>query len=408
MTARRQIIHADMDAFYAAVEQRDDPALRGRPVVVGGLGGRGVVSTASYEARAFGVRSAMPTATARRLCPDAVFVPPRGEVYARESRRIRSIFESFTPLVEPLSLDEAFLDVTASLRLFGSPRAIAEEIRRRVRAETGLVVSIGIAASKYVAKVASDLDKPDGLVEVPPGGERAFLAPLPVSRLWGAGPRTVERLESFGIRTIGELASRPERDLVLAIGENAARHFRALAEGRDERSVEPGRDARSIGHERTFAVDLRDRETARGVLVALGESVGRRLRRAGLEARCLRIKYRYPDFETHTRQVKLDEATREDGPLIAAARDLFDRHVEIGRGLRLLGVSAADLADAGAEEQLDLFGPARDERQGRVSEALDAIRDRFGADAIGRGRLGERLDLGSVYPRLEDGDDEAS
>lgn len=411
MAVSRTILHADMDAFYAAIEQRDDPALRGRPVVVGGLGPRGVVSTASYEARRFGVHSALATSIARQRCPEAIFLPPRGEVYVAESRKIRTIFESFTPIVEPLSLDEAFLDVGGSLRLFGSARAIAEEIRRRILDETGLVVSIGIAASKYVAKVASDLEKPDGLVEVPVGQEARFLAPLPCSRLWGAGPKTVARLADLGIHEIGQIADADPKQLARLLGPRLAAHLGDLARGRDERSVIALRTMKSVGHERTFAKDVRDREIARRALIALAEDVGRRLRGGNFAAHCVRLKYRYGDFETHSRQQRQDAAFRDDATLIDVGRALFDDHVVMSRGLRLIGISATELTADDHEVQGDLFAPP-DQRSERVSETLDAIRERYGRSAIGRGRLAREDEDRDLYPRLEDpdasGDDKAS
>jgi DNA polymerase IV len=403
MSAPRVILHADMDAFYAAIEQRDDPTLRGKPVVVGGLGRRGVVSTASYEARAFGVHSALATAVARRRCPDAVFLPPRGEVYLAESRRIREIFDRFTPLVEPIALDEAFLDVSGSRKLFGSGRQIAEEIRRQVREETGLVISIGIATTKYIAKVASDLDKPDGLVEVAPGTEAEFLAPLPCTRLWGAGPKTVQSLERLGLRTIGQVRDANHQLLARVLGAKSAARLIELASGRDPRPVIASRAMKSVGHERTFASDVRDRELARRALIALSEDVGRRLRKQGLTARCVRLKYRYGDFETHTRQRMLAAPFRDDDALIANALELFEDHVALDRGLRLIGISAADLDGDDQAIQGSLFAsPESEGKAERVAETLDAIRERFGRSAIGRGRLTREEEDRDLYPRLED------
>jgi DNA polymerase-4 len=380
--AARTILHADMDAFYAAIEQRDRPELRGRPVVVGGRGPRSVVSTASYEARRFGVRSAMPSVEAERRCPDAVWIEPRMRHYAQVSEQIGRVFESFTPLVEPLSLDEAFLDVTGSLALLGDGETIAQKLKRQVLLKTGLTVSVGVASCKFVAKVASDLRKPDGLVVVPPGREAEFLAPLPVRFLWGAGRVAQEQLARAGLTTIGDVQRLAVEDLVTVAGAAAGAQFAALARGDDPRPVEPERDPRSIGHETTFLTDLRDAEAAHAVLLELAEKVGRRLRRAGLRAATLRLKLRAPDFTTTTRQQKIAPTDR-DLDLYRAARTLLERVWTAGQPIRLLGIAAADLAATGAPAQQSLFGD--DARQDQVMRALDSIRDRFGDDAIGHG-----------------------
>jgi DNA polymerase-4 len=284
-SAGRTILHADLDAFYASVEQRDRPELRGKPVIVGSDGPRGVVATCSYEARKFGVHSALPGSIARRRCPQGIFVPPRMRVYVEIARQVRAIFESVTPLVEPLSLDEAFLDVTGSARLFGGGVSIAKKIRADVLAQTQLTISIGVASNKYCAKVASDLDKPDGLTIVPRGGEAEFLAPLPIRRLWGAGPKTQERLESLGLHTIGEVATCEEKRLRRVLGEEGTAHFKRLALGLDDRSVAPSQAPKSISHEQTFGHDLEGDDAAHAVLLALSESVGMRARAQGLQAR---------------------------------------------------------------------------------------------------------------------------
>lgn len=382
----RVILHCDMDAFYASIEQRDRPELRGKPVVVGSLGKRGVVSTASYEARRFGVRSAMPGSRARALCPHGVFLPPRMAAYAAESRRIFGIFARSTPLVEPLSLDEAFLDVTACRELLGDGPAIARSIREAVRRETGLTVSIGVATTKYVAKVASDHRKPDGLTIVEPGAEAAFLAPLPLSRLWGAGPRTVAQLERLGLRTIGDLQALAPAALRGAVGQAYAEHFLALARGCDPRSVEPDREARSIGRETTFEEDSTDDEACRRVLLELSESVGRRLRRAGARAGVVRVKVRFPPFRTLTRQEKLPSPTQDDLTIYRAAERLVGSVRRPGAAVRLLGVTACDLTPTGAPGQGLLFsGTGSAERPGLL-RAIDSIRERFGEKAIRRGR----------------------
>ncbi len=384
----RTILHADLDAFYAAVEQRDDPRLRGRPVVVGGMGRRGVVSTASYEARRFGVRSAMPGSEARRRCPDAVFVSPRMEVYLREAQVVREVFESLTPLVEPLSLDEAFLDVTGSAALFGDGPAIAARLRAEVLERTGLTVSVGVAANKFVAKVASDLRKPDALVVVPAGTEAAFLAPLGVERLWGAGPVTVDRLRALGLATVGELADFPAQLLAARIGERAARHLQCLARGEDDRPVVPDREAKSISRETTFERDLRDDEACHRVLLELAESVGRRLRRAGKRSASVRLKVRFPPFRTVTRQAAVDPPTDDDLQIAALARRLLGQVRSSRQPVRLLGVGAAELIDGDVPRQGSLFGedaPAVDPRRARLTQAVDDLRERFGDGVIRRG-----------------------
>ena len=387
--AIRTILHADMDAFYASVEQRDDPRLRGKPVVVGGLGRRGVVATASYEARRFGVRSAIPTAVARRLCPDATFLPLRMDRYLRDSARIRAVFERFTPLVEPLSLDEAFLDVTASRTLFGDGATIAASIQAEVAATTGLTVSIGVASCKFIAKVASDLRKPAGVVVVCFGDERAFLDPLPIARLWGAGPVAQQKLAALGLSTLGDLRRASIDRLAAAVGRRSAVHFAALAQGDDPRPVEPRRDTQSIGQETTFDIDLCDDEGVARVLLELSEGVGRRLRKAGLRGRVVQLKLRFPPFRTITRQRTLDRPTDDDLTIAGHARELCATARAPGQPLRLAGVTLADLGPAiDRPRQGGLFdvdpAPA-DARHDRLTRAVDAIRDRFGERSIRRG-----------------------
>lgn len=372
-----------MDAFYAAIEQRDHPEWAGKPVIVGGAGPRQVVATASYEARAFGVRSAMPGVRARQLCPHGVFAPPRMDVYEAVSEQVRAVFERFTDLVEPLSLDEAFLDVTGSRALFGDGAAIAARIKDEVKAATQLTVSVGVATSKYVAKVASDLDKPDGLVVVAPGDERAFLAPLPVARLWGVGPATQQQLERAGLRTIGDVQSRGRERLAAAFGEHLGGHLHALANGLDDRDVEPERAAKSIGSEQTFAEDLDDAETAHGVLLQLAELVGRRLRRQGKRSGVVRLKLRYADFTTMTRQRRVPP-TNDDLAIARVARELFDAAWDRRHGVRLLGVTAAAFVAGDAPRQATLFG-GDPRRADQLLSAIDAIRDRHGDGAVQRG-----------------------
>jgi len=382
----RQILHADMDAFYASIEQRDDPGLRGKPVIVGGEGRRGVVATACYEARKFGVHSAMPGSRAKALCPDGIFVLPRMDVYAAVSDQVLSILGRFTPLVEPLSLDEAFLDVTGSRALFGDGKAIAARIRAEVRRETGLTVSVGVATSKYVAKVASDLRKPDGLVAVPAGEERDFLAPLPVSRLWGAGPVTQKRMKELGLATIGDVQRVSREQLAAWLGEAAADHYGALSHGIDPREVEPERDAKSLSHETTFDDDVASDGTCRRVLLELSESVGRRLRRHGIRGGIVRLKLRYPPFETHTRQRKLMAPTDDDLMIYRTAQALMDETRPSGRPVRLLGVGVGELTTGPRPRQGLLFDEPRvAEKSRKILRAMDLIRDKFGDDAIGHG-----------------------
>jgi DNA polymerase-4 len=378
----RAILHLDLDAFYASVEQLDEPRLRGRPVIVAGPSQRGVVCAASYEARRFGVRSAMPTTRARKLCPDGAFIAPRFARYQELSSRVFGVYARYTPLVEPLSLDEAFLDVTASEALHGGGRAIAVALKREVKAETGLTASAGIADVKLAAKIACDLGKPDGLVEVPAGTTRAFLAPMPVSRLWGVGKVTEAALAKVGIHRIGQLAEAPEALLAQALGLHHARDLRELARGEDPREVVPDEEARSVGAEETFERDLVGREALLPHLREHAERVARRVRETGKRGRTVTLKLKYSDFESVTRRVTLDSPT-DDGKAIydAAAAQLL--RADLSRPVRLTGVSLSGFG-AGAE-QLDLFGGAaqRDEpRRARLNDALDRIADRHGVRAV--------------------------
>ncbi|GEJ58632.1 DNA polymerase IV [Anaeromyxobacter diazotrophicus] len=382
MAGRRAILHLDLDAFYASVEQLDDPSLRGRPVVVAGPSARGVVCAASYEARRFGVRSAMPTPRARRLCPEGVFVPPRFPRYEELSGRVFAIYREYTPLVEPLSLDEAFLDVTASAALHGGGRAIAETLRRRVRAEVGLTVSAGVAEVKLAAKIASDLGKPDGLVEVPAGGTRAFLAPLPVSRLWGVGQVTGEALAKLGLHHVGQLAAAPEALVAGALGSGPARHLLALARGDDPREVVPDEPSRSVGSEETFEQDLAGRAALLPRLLAQAERTARRLREAGLRGRTVTLKVKYADFTLVTRRCTLAASTDDGAAVFAAAREQLER-VELDRPVRLVGVSVSGFEERA--EQLGLFEPrpaADAARRAAVNAAVDAVNRRFGPHAV--------------------------
>lgn len=380
----RVILHLDMDAFYAAVEQRDNPGLRGKPVLVGGdPRGRGVVSTASYEARPFGCRSAMPMSQAIRLCPQAIIVRPRMQRYVEVSQQVFEILETVTPLIEPLSIDEAFLDVTGSQRLLGDGPTIARDIRRRVQERTQLTASVGVAPSKFVAKLASDLKKPDGLVIVRPGEVLDFLADLPLSRLWGAGPVTQRKFDSLRIRTFGDARRLTEKEWIAAFGELGVR-FHYLVRGEDVRAVVPDHEARSLSHENTFAVDLSDLEFLRAELLEYTDRVASRLRRHGLEARTVALKIRRPDFHTITRRATLPAATSSTDLLWNAAAALFDTWAAAPHPVRLLGVGVSHIAPAG-EHQLTLFDGAATERRRAFDAVTDQIRERFGPSAAQRG-----------------------
>ena len=386
----RVIAHADMDAFYASVEQRDRPALRGRPVVVGGASRRGVVASASYEARRFGVRSAMSGIEARQRCPEAVFIAGDMKRYARESRRIFEIFRRFAPRVEGLSLDEAFLDLTGTERLLGPALEVAKRLRAVVHEETGLVVSVGIAPVKLVAKIASDLAKPDGLIEVRSGEVEAFLAPLPVGKLWGVGPVTEARLLAAGYRTVGDLARAEGVGLRPVLGDWGAACAR-LARGRDLRDVEPFREAVSLSEENTFEYDVADRGVLETTLLVHAESVARRLRKEGLAARTVVLKLklgrrRAPGprgFALLTRRETLAHDT-DDGEAIArVARALLAR-TKLLEAVRLLGVGVTNLTST-SNRQLGLFGPvAPEDRRMRLNQAVDALAARFGPGTVTR------------------------
>jgi DNA polymerase-4 len=378
----RVILHADLDAFYASVEELDDPSIRGKPVIVGGgPHERGVVSAANYEARRFGVHSALPLRTAGRLCPHGVFVPGRPDRYRELSEQVMKIFASLTPLVEPISLDEAFLDVTASVAAFGDGRTMAQRIKDRVRDEVGLVVSVGVATNKLCAKVASDLRKPDALVVVPPGEEADFLAPLPVGRLWGVGPQARQALADYGVTTIGQLAATPEPSLRRRFGQHGA-DLAARARGIDPSAVVPFHAPKSIGHEHTFDRDTIDVSKLEATLLDVAESVASRLRHHDLSASAVQLKLRYEGFETLTRQAPLPRQTRESEPLYDAGVTLLRRTLVAGRGVRLIGLTAINLS---SDQQLTLFD--RSDRTDRLARSLDAVRERFGENAITRARL---------------------
>ncbi|MER7890964.1 DNA polymerase IV [Micromonospora sp. NPDC094482] len=379
------ILHVDMDAFYASVEVRHRPELRGRPVVVGGLGPRGVVSSASYEARRYGVRSAMPMMRARSLCPHAVYLPPDFPAYTAASRAVMQIFRDVTPLVEPLSLDEAFLDVTGARRLFGPPAEIARQIRARVAEEQGLTCSVGVAPSKFVAKLGSTRAKPDGLLVVPTSQVLDFLHPLPVDALWGVGERSAQTLRRLGLATIGDLAEAPYGMLRKALGEASANHLHELAWGRDPRGVSPEHVEKSIGAEVTFDVDVADPLEIRRVLLGLADKVGTRLRRAGQVGRTVSLKVRLADFRTVSRSRTLAVPTD-------TAREMFDTvwalytALDPGERVRLVGVRMEGLAAAQeTPRQLALGAPERGWREAEA--AADAAAARFGRSVIGPASL---------------------
>ncbi|HEU4896308.1 MAG TPA: DNA polymerase IV [Actinomycetota bacterium] len=382
------ILHADLDAFYASVEVGKDPALRGRPLLVGGTGPRGVVTSASYEARAFGCRNAMPMARARRLCPQAAAIPPDFPAYRRASAAVMRIFQSVTPLVEPLALDEAFLDVRGARALFGDAVAIARLLRSRVRAEAGLALTVGVAGSKFLAKLASTRGKPDGLLVVPPGRALEFLHPLPVEALWGAGQATIEVLARYGLRTVGDVATTPRETLERALGPATGAQLHQLAWARDDREVVPFEAAKSISAEETFDTDIDDpAQLAREVLRCCVR-VGRRLREAGLAGRTVTLKLRFANFRTITRARTLTVATDTDTELHQVAGELLER-LQLGRApVRLAGVGVSNLQRSDDPVQLRL-GSDRPGWEAAV-RAADAVRARFGEGAI---------DLASLTPR---------
>ena len=381
----RKIIHVDMDAFFAAVEQRDKPGLRGKPVIIGGRPDqRGVVSTCSYEARQFGVRSAMPLREAFRRCPNGIFLPGNHKKYSAVSREIQQIFREYTPLVEPLSLDEAFLDVTGCEGLFGPVVEIGKQIKDRISRETGLTASVGVACNKFLAKVASDLEKPSGFVVIGPEDVERVLWPLPVRRMWGVGEKTARHLSEFGWTTIGIVAQQPLANLKERFGSLGEQLY-ALARGWDDRPVNPGREVKSVGNETTFARDIEDGDKVKAALLELAQEVGRRLRKQGLTGRVVTLKLRYADFTTITRAETLVEHTDWDGEIYRVAHGLFVKNW--GRtAVRLVGVTVSKLAPRDEVGQLAFFGQNR-EKEEKLAEALDRVRDKFGEKAVTRARL---------------------
>ncbi|MFY1633418.1 DNA polymerase IV [Solwaraspora sp. WMMB335] len=408
------ILHADLDAFYASVEQRDDSGLRGRPVIVGG----GVVLAASYEAKARGVRTAMPGRQARRLCPEAVVVPPRMAAYSAASRAVFEVFRQTTPLVEPLSIDEAFLDVGGLRRLAGEPAAIATRLRAEVREQVGLPITVGVARTKFLAKVASGVAKPDGLLVVAPDQELAFLHPLPVERLWGVGPVTAGKLRERGITTVGRVARLGEAALVTMLGAAAGQHLHALAHNQDPRRVQVGRRRGSIGSQQALGRAARGSVEVDAILAGLVDRIGRRMRTAGRTGRTVTLRLRFGDFSRATRAHTLPRATAQTSIILDTARDLLAAAAPMmaERGLTLVGVSVGNL-DGGQAVQLVLpldgaepaaapaalatTTPPPVSRQDSLDAALDAVRDRFGSRAVNRAVLLGR-DLGPAVPLLPD------
>lgn len=384
ITGPRAILHVDMDAFYASVEMLDDPTLKGKPVIVGGTPeGRGVVSAASYEARAFGVHSAMSAARAIKLCPEGIFLRGRMDRYVEISRQIGAIFRDFTPLVEPLSIDEAFLDVTGCRRLFGSAENIGHMIQKRIADEIQLVASVGVAGNKFLAKLASDLEKPAGFVIIPDGEARELLAGLPIGRLWGVGKVSQREMARFGIRTVKDFLAVPEELAVQQFGDHA-RHLRQLAVGHDTRPVIPSHEAKSIGNEITFGEDIADARQLQEVLDHLSDKVARRLRGQGFMARTITLKARYSDFSTYTRSESLKISTDASVEIRDVARNLLKTKLDRrGRALRLIGVTASNLGPA-VETQGELFADPGKIKNRQLDELMDKVHDKYG-DMISRG-----------------------
>ncbi|MFI9504062.1 DNA polymerase IV [Nocardia sp. NPDC052566] len=384
ITARAEasILHADLDSFYASVEQRDDPRLRGKPVIVGG----GVVLAASYEAKAFGVRTPMNGGQARRLCPQAIVVPPRMAAYAEASRAVFEVFRDTTPLVEGVSIDEAFLDVQGLRKIAGEPLGIAQRLRAQVREQVGLPISVGIARTKFLAKVASAVAKPDGLRLVPPDGELAFLHPLPVERLWGVGDVTARTLHEHGITTVGQLADLGESPLRAILGAGAARHLYALSLARDPRRVETGKRRRSIGAQRALGARYRPPDEIEAYLHGLTDRLGRRLRAADRVCRTVVLRLRFDDFTRATRSHTLPEATEHTATILRAARILLHDAMPLiqERGLTLIGLALTNLDDAGT---LQLTLPFEHRAANTLDATLDELRERFGSAAVTRAAL---------------------
>ena len=383
----RSIIHLDMDAFYPAVEILENPDLKGKPVIVGGSSKRGVVSSASYEARKFGVHSAQPIAHALKLCPHGIFLPVRMARYRSVSDRIFEIFNRFTPLVEPLSIDEAFLDITGTERLLGDPVTVAKRIKKTVLDETGLTVSAGLAPSKFIAKIASDINKPDGLKIVTPDKIIDFLDPLSVSKMWGVGKVTLEKLTRYNIKTFYDLRTVSVNTLERLFGQNGIKmHF--LAMGIDDRDVETEHETKSIGHELTFAEDILDVESAEKQLLGLAMKTGKRMRREGVAGKTVTLKVKYSDFKQVTRSLTLDKPTNDGMNIYLTAKGLLKKTETGRRPVRLLGVSMSGLHDGDIKGQMSLFSTdEKTERSEKLNKAIDSLQDKFGARSVMPGRL---------------------
>jgi DNA polymerase IV len=383
----KHIIHLDMDAFYPSVEILDNPALKGKPVIVGGSKERGVVSSASYEARKFGVHSAQPIAKAKRLCPHGIFLPVRMSRYQEVSKQVFGIFHRFTPLVEPLSIDEAFLDVTGSLRLFGPPENIAKQIKQIILKETGLTISAGVAPSKFVAKIASDMDKPDGLTVVRPDAVRDFLDPLPIKKMWGVGKVTQKLLSRLNIHTFKDLRQTPVKVLEHKFGKQGVK-IHLLAMGIDEREVIPEHDAKSIGHEETFLQDIVSLEEAQKELLALCDKVARRMRRKGLKGKTITLKVKYFDFVQITRSSTLPKSTNDGSEIYSVICHLLNKTEVTKKPIRLLGVSLSQLSFLESGTQLSLFDqdPSTQKRR-EMNLILDSVHEKFGDKSVVPGTL---------------------
>ena len=387
MTRRKYIAHIDMDAFFAAIEQRDNPSLRGKPVVIGsdpkGGKGRGVVSTCSYEAREFGIHSALPISIAYRKCPDAIFLPVDGKKYSRVSHEIYDILYDFTPDIEPISIDEAFLDITGSAHLFGGPHDTCILIKEKVKKETNLTASIGLAPTKMAAKIASDLKKPDGFVDVTEDGLIDFLKPLDISRLWGLGKKTEPLLRNRGINTIGDIASHRREELIKMFGKNGE-HFWMLANGIDERDVETEDETKSVSNEHTFEKDTDDREEIEKTLMFLSEKVSSRMRQQGIKGRTVTLKIRLEGFKTYTRAITIDAQHHFSDVLYKRIKEVYNGFDLKGKRIRLLGVRVSNLSLG--NDKVSLFEESADKKRENIHKALDKINERFGYGSIKRAR----------------------
>jgi DNA polymerase IV len=388
----RTILHLDMDAFFASVEQRDRPELRGLPVIIGGAAdSRGVVSTCSYEARRYGVHSAMPTAQAKRLCPNGIYLPPEHQKYTAVSRQMFAILARYTPLIEGLSVDEAFLDVTGSRRLFGDGVRIAQRLKDEIQQELGLTASVGVSYNKFLAKLASDLDKPNGLVVITPPDVPTRVHPLPITRLWGVGQKSAEQLQRLGLRTIGDVARMDVRHMRRYLGA-LADHLFLLAQGKDDRPVSPDREAKSIGQETTFVEDVRDYSFLEATLLGQCESVARKMRKNDLEGRTVTLKLRFASFKTITRSHTLPNGTALPGKIYETVRHLLAKcGLTREDAIRLIGVNVSGFAPTGHVQQISLFDtPDTDPKQQDLTRAVDALKDKFGENILTRARLVQR------------------